>query len=113
MELSSRPVVQPYSLKKEVTITTDASEKAIDGVLSQEGHPVIYVSQRLSLAEQRYSNIEREALAIVLVVKRLKQFLLGRKFMIETDHRPLEFIIARTMSSRKQCQRESQDGRFR
>ena len=39
-ELASRPVVQPYSLHKEVTITTDASEMAIGGILSQEGHPV-------------------------------------------------------------------------
>ena len=93
-ELVSKPVVQPYSLKKEVTITTDASEKAIGGVLSQEGHPVIYVSKTLSQAEQSYSNIEREALAIVFVVKRLKQFLHGRKFNLETDHRPLEFIFA-------------------
>ena len=62
-ELASKPVVQPYSLKKEVTITTDASERAIGGVLSQEGHPVIYVSKSFFQAEQRYSNIEREALA--------------------------------------------------
>ena len=41
-ELASKPVVQPYSLKNEVTITTDASEKAIGGVLSQEG---LYVSK--------------------------------------------------------------------
>ena len=92
-ELASKPVVQPFSLRKEVTITTDASEKAIGGVLSQEGHPVIYVSKKLSQAEQRYSNIERGALAIVFVVKCLKQFLLGWKFNLETDHRPLEFIF--------------------
>ena len=83
-EPASKPVVQSYSLKKEVTITTDASEKAIGGVLSQKGHPVVYVTKTLSRAEQRYSNIEREALAIVFVAKRLKQFLLGRKFNIET-----------------------------
>ena len=70
------------------------SEKAIGGVLSQEGHPVIYVSKTLSQAEQRYSNIEREPQAIVFVVKRLKQFLLSQKFNLETDHRPLELIFA-------------------
>ena len=42
-ELCANPLVQPYSLTKEATVTTDASEKAIGGVLSQEGHPVIYV----------------------------------------------------------------------
>ena len=111
-ELASKPIVQPFSLKKEVTITTDASEKAISGALSQEGHPVIYVSQTLSQAEQRYSNIERETLAIVFVVKRLKQFLLGRKFNLETDHRPLDFIFAPNKELPKPYQQESQDGQF-
>ena len=32
-ELCANPLVQPYSLTKEATVTTDASEKAIDGVL--------------------------------------------------------------------------------
>ena len=65
-ELASKPVVQPYSLEKEVTIITDTSEKAICGVPSQVGHLVIYVSKTLSQAEQKYSKIERESLAIIL-----------------------------------------------
>ena len=56
-ELCANPLVQPYSLTKEATVTTDASEKAIGGVLSQERHPVIHVSRKLSKAEQNYSNI--------------------------------------------------------
>ena len=44
-ELCTNPFVQPYSLTKEATATTDASEKTIGGVLSKEGHPVIYVSR--------------------------------------------------------------------
>ena len=56
-------------------------------------HLVIYVSRTLSLAEQRYSNRKRETLAILFVVKRLKDFLLDRKLKTETDCRPMEFII--------------------
>ena len=67
-ELCANLLVQPYSLTKKTTVTTDASENAIGGVLSQEGHPVIYASRKLSQAEQNYSNIEREALAIIFVV---------------------------------------------
>ena len=93
-ELCANPLVQPYSLTKEATVTTDASEKDIGGVLSQEGHPVIYVSRKLSQAEQNYSNIEREALAIVFVSTRLKQFLLGRRFTLQTDHKPLKYLFA-------------------
>ena len=91
--IAANPVVQPYSLEKEVTLTTDASEMAIAGVLTQEGHPVIYVSRKLSEAEQRYANIEREALAIVWSCQRLRQFLIGRKFSLHTDHKPLEALF--------------------
>ena len=49
---NSKPVSSPYSLTKEAAVTTDASEKTIGGVLSQEGHPVMYVSRKLSQAEK-------------------------------------------------------------
>ena len=81
-------------MTKEATVTTEASEKAIGGVLSHEGHPVIYVSRKLSQTEQNYSNIEQEALAIVFVVTRLKQFLLGRRITLQTDHKPLKYLYA-------------------
>ena len=60
----------------------------------QKGHPVIYVSRKLTPAEQNYLNIERESLAIVFVVTRLKQFLLGRRFTLQTDHKPLKYLFA-------------------
>ena len=47
----------------------------------------------MSQAGQNYSNIEREALAIVFMVTRLKQFLLGRSFTLQTDHEPLKYLF--------------------
>ena len=77
---------------KQQLLLTDASEKAIGGVLSQEGRPVKNVSRKLTPAEQNYSNIEREALAIVFVVTRFKQLLHGRRFTLQTDHKPLNLF---------------------
>ena len=94
-QLSQRPVIQPFDKNKATTLTTDASEKSIAAVLSQQSHPVMYFSRRLSETESRYSNIEREALAIVWAMERAKQFLLGSHFTLETDHRPLEFLLGR------------------
>ena len=54
---------------------------------------MIYVSRKLSQAEQNYSNVEQEALAIVFVVTRLK-FLHGRRFSLQTDHKPLKNLFA-------------------
>ena len=92
-ELTSEPLVQLYSLDKEVTLTTDASEKTIGAALTQNDHPVIYISRNLTSAEQKYSNIKREALAVVFAVTRLRQSPLGRKFTLRTDHKPLQYIF--------------------
>jgi hypothetical protein len=82
----------PYSLNKEVTVTTDASKDSLAACVTQEGHPVIYVSRTLSKAEQNYSNIEREALAVTWSILRLKHFFNGssiqysyRSFTIATS----------------------------
>ena len=44
---------------------TDASDKAVGGVLVQDGHPVAFESHKLNPAEQRYSAHEKEMVAVV------------------------------------------------
>ena len=92
-EVTSYPVIQPYDPSLEVTLTADSSKEALGAVLTQNGKPVIFVSKTLSKTQSNYSNIEREALAVTWSTLRLKQFLLGRKFTIITDHKPLEFLL--------------------
>lgn len=91
--LSSNAMLVSYDPKKSVELECDASQVAIGGVLSQEGRPIIFVSKVLSPAEKRYSQIEREALAIVWAMRRCHRFLYGREFSLVTDHRPLTFIF--------------------
>ena len=77
-QMSTPPTLQSYQLDEEATLTTDASECAIAGILTQSGKPIMYVSRSLTSAERNYNNVEREALAVVWSTLRLKQFLLGR-----------------------------------
>ncbi len=88
-QLSEPPVLQPYSISNEATLTCDASENSVAAILTQKNKPVIYVSRSLSAAEKNYSNVEREALAAVWGITRLRHLLLGRKFTLVSDHRPL------------------------
>ena len=69
-------------------------KKIIGAVLTQNDHPVIYISRNLTSVEQKYSNTEREALAVVFAVTRLRHFLLGRKFILRPDHKPQASIRA-------------------
>lgn len=74
-------------------LSTDASDIGIGGVLKQDtptGIKVIYYhSQLLNAAQKQYATIEKEALAVFKCVDKLRPYLLGRDFIIETDHCPL------------------------
>ena len=91
--LAAYPVIQIFDPAKHTTVTTDASENAVSAILSQDDHPILYLSRRLTKAERNYSNIEREALAVVWATQRARHFLLGSHFSLNTDHQPLEFIF--------------------
>lgn len=78
------------------TLTTDASNLSIGSILSQiqEGaeRVIAYGSRSLTAAEQNYSTTEKECLSIVHFVKEYRHYLLGRHFIIESDHAPLSIL---------------------
>ena len=71
--LSSKPCIKPYDLNSPIFLRVDASEYSVGGVLLQNGQPVMFLSRKLTPAETNYSNIEREALAILWAVERSKK----------------------------------------
>lgn len=78
-------------------LQTDASDMGISGVLYQidqnnEHRIVALVSRCLTAAEVNYTVTEKELLAIVYSITKLRVFLIGVKFEIITDHKGLTFL---------------------
>ena len=86
------PTLAYFDKTKKHTIQCNASKKGLGAVLLQESKPVMYVSRALTETEQRYSNIERELLAIVFALKRLNHYTFGRTITVQSDHQPLQSI---------------------
>ena len=55
---------------------------------------IAYASRRLTDVQRRYSQTEKEALALVWDCERFNMYVYGREFELETDHKPLEYIYS-------------------
>ena len=81
-------------------IVADASPVGLGAVLTQQHgetwRVVSYASRSLTDVERRYSQTEKEALALVWVCERFNMYVAGLSFELETDHKPLERIYLPT-----------------
>lgn len=80
----------------EFILDTDASNSAIGAVLSQrindQEHVIAYGSHVLSKSERRYSTTRKELLAVIYFLKQFRPYLLGRNFIVRTDHASLAWL---------------------
>ena len=87
-----------FDPNKHTEIHTDASPVGISAVLSQNGWIVQFASRALSAVEQRYSQTEREALAITWTCEHFHIYIFGAPFTVFTDQKPLTSIFNNTCS---------------
>ena len=95
--ISAPPILKIADLDAQFFVQVDASGTGIGAVMLQEVdnilHPCLFISRKLSDCETRYAVIEKECLAIFWAEHRLSRYLLGRRFIIQSDHRPFQFPL--------------------
>ncbi|GBN99280.1 Retrovirus-related Pol polyprotein from transposon 17.6 [Araneus ventricosus] len=97
---TQKPVLFAPDFKREFIVQTDASDIGVGVILTQringEEHPILYLSGKFSGPEKRYSATERECAAIIFAIKKLRYYLDGQQFKIETDHNTLVWLKTNT-----------------
>ena len=80
--LCSTPVLALFDPSKETLVSADASSFGLGAVLKQKQpcgswRPVAYISKAMNDTEQRYAQIEKEALALTWACERFADYLVG------------------------------------
>ncbi|XP_055622017.1 uncharacterized protein K02A2.6-like [Toxorhynchites rutilus septentrionalis] len=92
--LSSDLLLTHYDPKLEIIVSADASSIGIGATICHKFPDgsikvIQHASRALTETEQRYSQPDREGLAIVYAVTKFHKFVFGRRFRLQTDHAPL------------------------
>ena len=87
-------------------VHTDASGFATGAVLQQDQgkglQPIAFMSKKMLDAETRYPVHEQELLAIINSLSNWRHYLSGRKFIVKTDHKSLQYFKTQPMLSGRQ-----------
>ena len=104
-ELCSAPVLSYYDPDpvRTTILQCDASQKGLGAWVRQidpngKEKIVAMASRSLTETESRYSNIERECLAVMFGLEKFEYYLFGRHTLVETDHSPLEQIFKKNIA---------------
>lgn len=87
-----------FDLEKESKVSADASAYGLGGVLLQrhdEGWKLVAYASRALSETETYAQIEKEALALTWACEKFSEYILGKPFQLETDHKPLVPILGK------------------
>ncbi|KAI4294825.1 hypothetical protein MLD38_040853 [Melastoma candidum] len=99
LAMSSAPVLALPNFAEEFVIETDASGTGMGAVLTQQGHPIAYISKAFSQKMQSSSTYEKELMAVVFAIEKWKPYLTGRHFTIKTDHFSLKYLLEQKITT--------------
>ena len=97
-EIVAAPILAYYNTNKPMILQTDASYKGLGACLLQNERPVYFASRALTETQKGYVVIELESLVVAWVMEKFHHFLYGNEFILETDQKPLEAILSKSLN---------------
>ncbi|GJS95323.1 transposon ty3-I gag-pol polyprotein [Tanacetum coccineum] len=91
-KLTTAPILSLPNFDKVFELECDACGTGIGAVLSQEGRPVAFHSEKLNDAQQKWSTYEQELYVVVQAMKKWEHYLIQREFVVYSDHQSLKYF---------------------
>src|ERR1041385_8177223 len=89
------PVLAPPDTQKDFVIYCDPSHQGLGCVLRQERKVIAYGSHQLRAHEDKYPTHELELAVVMYALKLWRQYLVGNRCEIYTDHQSLKYLFTK------------------
>lgn len=99
--MTEAPILTLPDYEKVFEVDCDASRIGIGAVLSQEGKPVAFYSEKLNDTRRKYSTYDVEFYAIMQALREWKQYLIYKEFILYSNHEALKFINGQQKLNRR------------
>ena len=86
------PILVLPEFSKVFEVDCDAPNVGIGAVLSQEGCPIAFFSEKLNKAKKKYSTYDKEFYAIIQALSHWSHYLLPKEFVLYSDHEALKYL---------------------
>ena len=90
--MTQAPTLRLPNFSKVFEVARDAFDIGIGGVLSQDGHPISFHSEKLNSAKLNYSTYDKELYALVKTLKHWRHYIICQEFVLFSDHEALKFL---------------------
>jgi len=104
--LAAMPCLAIFNASRPILLTADSSSfGAVLRIQEINGkwRPVAYASRTLNETEKRYTQIEKEALALTWACEKFHEFIYGAHFKLETDHKLVPLLQAKNLDELSPC----------
>ena len=98
--VSTKTLIIYTDWKLSFTVHTDASDKQLSSVISNNNKPIDFFSMKLSKPWRNYTMTEKELLAILEFLKQFQVIIFGYEINLFSDHKNLFYAVTLSGSQR-------------
>jgi hypothetical protein len=104
-KITERPILVLPNFEKTFQVRCDASRVAIGAVLSQDNRIVAYFSEILNENKRKFSTYDKEFYAIIQALKKWRDYLVPREFVLYSNNQDLQFITRQEKLNQRHAKR--------
>jgi hypothetical protein len=91
--LISAPILNIIDPNEDFVVYTNACKEGFGGVLTQNGHEILYESRKLKKNVRNYARHDLKSATIVYALKMWRNYLMGIKFELRKNHSGLKYLF--------------------